>query len=302
MKTSKIILVLIASIILFIFCDNVINYYMMKGINNYYGLNKSPEILLIGHSHLMLATDKKKLEKETGMAVSKYCREGVNVSDRKAMIEHFLNSGISDSLKYVLYGVDLCSFTGNGLSQNSYQLFYPFIDNEYIDKYIKSQTNTTDYWLHKLIKTTRFNNDGLKNSAWRGWCDNWDNFKTNTIDIEKYRRSLEKYGERDIQMNDSLIFQFKETVKMLTDRGVTVILVNTPTLDLLNNYQPDKYTKIINWFKEYANKSNLIYFWDFNPVYSANHTIFSDRIHLNNRGQKLITAELVSRLCQLENN
>lgn len=300
MKRLNILIFIVIALLIFVICDNALNYCMMRGVNNYYGLNKSSELLLIGHSHLMLATDKERLENETGMSVSKYCREGVNVTDRKAMVEHFLNSGYSDSLKYVLYGVDLCTFTGSGLSKNSYQLFYPFIDNEYIDEYLKSQTSQTDYWLHKLIKTTRFNNDGLKNSVWRGWCDNWDNYKTNTINIKTYRQNLLKHGERDIMMNDTLIHQFKETIDMLTERGVKVILVNTPTLDLLNNYQPDKYKRIMNWFTEYADKDSLVYFWDFNPLYSANHSIFSDRIHLNNRGQNLITQELINRLIHLK--
>lgn len=177
---------------------------MMKGIDNYYGLNQPSEILLIGHSHLMLATDKERLEKETGMKVSKYCREGVNVTDKKVMVEHFLGSGNTDSLKYVLYGVDLATFTGTGLSQNSYMLFYPFIDDKHMGPYIKAQANTADYWLHKLVKSTRFNEDGIKNSAGRGCLNNWDNLKIKTIDVEAYRKRLSIGDVRHIQMEHAI--------------------------------------------------------------------------------------------------
>jgi hypothetical protein len=293
---NKLVIILLITVVAFIITDNIINKVMMKGVNNYYGLNQSPQILLIGHSHLMLATDKTKLETGLGMKVSKYCREGVNVTDKKTMVEHFLNSGKADSLKYVLYGVDLATFTGDGLSRNSYKLFYPFIDDMYVNEYVKGNSDITDYWLHKLMKTTRFNDDGLKNSAVRGWLDNWDNFKNNIIDIETYKKQLANGDERSIQMNDMLIRQFKETVNMITDIGVKVILINTPTLDLLNQYEPDKYADIISWYTCFAAENELVEFWDFNPQYSSDHSIFSDRIHLNRHGQQVITGEIINHL------
>lgn len=288
-------------IVLFIVLDNTVNWAMMRGVNNYYGLNQHSEILLIGHSHLMLATDKNRLEKELGMKVSKYCREGVNVSDKRMMVEHFLNSGYADSLKYILYGVDLATFTGDGLSQNSYKLFYPFMDSKYVNEYIKGQTDGVDYWLHKLVKTTRFNDDGLKNSAIRGWLDNWDNFKTNTIDIDTYKIQLANGEERSVKMNELLIGQFIETINMITDRGINVLLVNTPTLDLLNQYEPDKYFEVMNWFYTLASNRELVEFLDFNPKYASDYSIFSDRLHLNNKGQQVITTELINYINNLEN-
>lgn len=276
--------------------DNIIYFAMMKGINNYYGLNSDSKILLIGHSHLMLATDKELMENKLNMKVSKYCREGVNVTDKKMMVEHFLNNGHADSLKYVLYGVDLATFTGEGLSKNSYKLFYPFIDNSFVDDYINRQSSKADYWLHKLIKTTRFNDDGLKNSALRGWIGNWDNFKNNTIDIDWYKKWRDDGNERNITMNDSIISQFEQTIQLLTSHRIKVILVNTPTLDLLNNYEPEKYKRMMEWFTQFADNNTMVEYWDFNPKYAADHSIFSDRLHLNRKGQEVITEELINHL------
>lgn len=290
---KKILTLVIPAIIVFFIIDNIVNCLMMKGVNNYYGLNQSSEILLIGHSHLMLATDKQRLEAETGMKVSKYCREGVNVTDKKMMVEHFLNSGHADSLKYVFYGVDLATFTGSGLSENSYKLFYPFIADKYVDTYITTQASSSDYWVHRLIKSTRFNDDGMKNSALRGWLHNWDNFKNNRIDIETYRKKLANGDERRITMNEILISQFQETVKMLADRNIHVILVNTPTLDLLNQFEPEKYEKMMRWYQTFADGNEYVDFLDFNPKYSSNYSIFSDRLHLNRYGQQIITDEIV---------
>lgn len=301
MKVKKTIIIILFTFLLFFILDNIINAVMMRGINNYYGLSQDSEILLIGHSHLMLATDKKKMEQELGMKVSKYCREGVNVSDKKVMVEHFLNNGHSDSLKFVLYGVDLATFTGEGLSKNSYKLFYPFMDDEYVDSYISEETDKEDYWLHKLIKSTRFNDDGLKNSALRGWFNNWDNFKNNVIDIDGYKLQLANGDERNISMNPQIMTLFKQTIKMITDKGIKVILVNTPTVDLLNQYEHDKYEEIIEWFSNFAENNKMVEFIDYNPKYSSDYSIFSDRLHLNLKGQQIISTELINYIKYLEN-
>ena len=287
---------LLIIILLFFACDFAVERFMKHGVDEMYGLNQYAEILLVGHSHLMLATDKQQMEKDLGVKVSKYTREGVNVSDRKIMIQQFLDSGYGDSLKVVLYGVDLCTFTGEGLSANSYKLFYPFIDDEKIGNYIHQQGGAKDYWLHKLVRTSRYSDDGFKNGAFRGWLHNWSNLKNGTVDIEAYKQRLQNGDERHIQMNQKLISEFKETIEMLTQRGVKVALVNTPTLDLLNNFEPDKYQMMVDWFQTYANEEPLVEYWDFNPEYSSHHELFYDRIHLNVEGQKVISSLITEKV------
>ena len=286
-------------IIIFFACDFVVERVMKHGVDEMYGLNQHADVLLIGHSHLMLATDKQQMEHDLGMKVSKYTREGVNVSDRKMMIQQYLDSGYGDSLKVVLYGVDLCTFTGEGLSANSYKLFYPFMDDAKIGRYIREQGGAQDYWLHKLVRTTRYNDDAMKNGAARGWLHNWSNMKSGVIDIEAYKEQLARGGERHIEMNPELMAEFDETVEMLTSRGVKVALVNTPTLNLLNAYEPDRYQMMVDWFQQYDDSLDLVEYWDFNPEYSHRHELFYDRIHLNVQGQQVISpliAERVERL------
>ena len=97
-------------------------------------------------------------------------------------------------------------------------------------------------------------------------------------------------------MNPELIAEFKETVGMLTERGITVALVNTPTLDLLNDFEPDKYQMMVDWFQAYADEEPLVEYWDFNPEYSSHHELFHDRLHLNAKGQKVISKEITNKL------
>ena len=77
-----------------------------------------------------------------------------------------------------------------------------------------------DYWLHKLVRTTRYNDDAMKNGAARGWLHNWSNMKSGVIDIEAYKQQLTRGGERHIEMNPELIAEFCETIEMLTTRDI----------------------------------------------------------------------------------
>ena len=280
----------------FFVADFAIERVLLHGVNESYGLNQHSDMLIVGHSHIMLATDKVRLEKEIGIKVSKYTREGVNVGDRKIMVKQYLDSPYSDSLKICLYGVDLCTFTGEGLSENSYKLFYPFMDNQDISEYIHQQASSDDYWLHKIVRTNRYNDDGLKNSSITGWLHDWQNRKTGQVDVEAYKKRLAAGDERHIQMNEELIAAFCETVNMLTAKGVKVILVNTPTLDLLNEFEPEKYDMMMSWFTDYAKNNDMIEFWDFNPEFASGYDLMRDRLHVNVNGQQVITSEIIKRL------
>ena len=114
----------------FILIDRIVNEFLEEGLNQYYGIGESNEIALVGHSHLMLGVDKIELGQALKLGVSKYTREGVNVSDRLIMINQLLDN--NPNLKTVIYGVDAWTFTGEGLSENSYKLFYPFMDSDNI--------------------------------------------------------------------------------------------------------------------------------------------------------------------------
>lgn len=289
---KRIIHILIFTVLL-ISIDRGVGILLNHGLNRYFGLNEPSKVLLIGHSHLMLATNKSAFEKGIGKPVSKYCREGVNVEDRYVMIKHFLSSKHSDSLKYVLYGVDQFMFTGAGLSKNSYKLFYPFMDVPVMNNYIKSSATTSyDYWLHKLVHSSRYS-DALINSAIRGWRYDWSNYKSGQLDIKVLQEQIATNKQRKIDLNKELIQTFENTLQLLTQRNISVILVNTPIAMPLNEYEPDSYRHIISYFQEITKKNRLISYWDYNPVYSNNYSLFFDPIHLNPKGQEVITQELI---------
>lgn len=276
----------------FIVADRAIGKVLNTGLDRYFGLNRRSQILLVGHSHLMLSVDKSELERETGLGVSKYCREGVNVTDRYPMVRQYMDSPYSDSLEYVLYGVDQFMFNGSGLSANSYTLFYPFIDTPEMDSYVRSCASPEDYWKHKLLCTTRYS-DALLNSSVRGWLGNWKNFKVGTLDTLALKRQIDSGTQRRICFDGALRADFEKTLSYIESRGVRVVLVNTPVAKMLNESEPEAYARMVSYFRLLAGSSPLVDYLDLNPEFSGRYELFFDPIHLNPEGQKAVTARLV---------
>ena len=290
---------IVIAILTFVILDIGIASVLKLGVDNYFGLNQRADVLLIGHSHLMLSIDKQKMENDLKIKVSKYCREGADVEDKYFMTKQYLDSRYSDSLRVLMYGVDLFTFSPGGLSSNSYMMFYPFMDNKDINQMIRIYSNKVDYWTHKLVKTYRYNESTIKNAAIRGLMDDWSNKKYGQVDIEAYKKLINNHQERHIYMNQKCINRFIETVKMATDRGIRVILVNTPTLDILNSYEPEQFAEICQWYRDFAAKEKLVEYWDYNPEYSNRHELFYDRLHLNTKGQLIINKLITNHLCNI---
>lgn len=286
-------------LIAFILIDQISGRIILNGIQKFYGLKQHSNLLIIGHSHVMLAIDKEDLEKNTGLKVSKYTREGVGVYDRYFMTKQFLDSPYSDSLQTVIYGVDQFSFVNSGLSDNSYKLFYPFMDERTIDKYIKDNAvDDWDYYQHKLFKTTRYS-DPLLNASIRGYQNNYSNYKVGNLNVELLKKQMtsgKSQFNRKIEMDPFLMETFEQTMDMLSERGIRVILLNTPIVDILKKGNLESYEKIINYFSDYASAHENIEYWDFNPEYSSDYSIFYDPIHLNPKGQQIITKEINKKL------
>lgn len=286
------VLIIISLIATFFALDFAVGSFLRHGLDRYFGLDQNSEVLLIGHSHLMLATDKKMLEDSLNITVSKYCREGVDVETRYHMLRHFLSLPDKDSLKVVIYGVDQYMFNPTGLSDNAYKLFYPFMDNDDIDTFIKANADAKDYWTHKTVRSTGYS-DGLINSSLRGWLNNWNNYKIGTINIRPIKEGAKGKQLRSITFDQALKNTFESSVKMLTDKGISVVLLNTPIIKEYNDYEPEKWEEIINYFQKLADSSDLVYYWDLNPEYSDRYDLFFDPIHINHIGQPIITNEII---------
>lgn len=277
----------------FFMIDALLGFILRNGLEKYYGLNDQASMAVIGHSHLMLGVDKTMLEDTLGIKVAKYTREGVNIADRKVMVEHLLNR--SQTIKTVIYGVDAWTFTGEGLSENSHVLFYPFMNDKSIDSLIKSRTTQSEYWLRKLIKSTRYN-EGLIASSIRGHSNKWDNFKLGEVDTKRLRKELEISGFRKINNDQENLKILKKTIEMLKKKQVNVVLFYVPTIDLVNDLEPRRFEETIQIFNQLEQDYDNVVFLNFLEPFSHKHELFYDPIHLNPKGQKVVTNQLIKEL------
>jgi len=292
-KFSKNLKIIIFSVVIFFACDTFLGYFLTKGLEKYYGLNTSSEVALVGHSHLMLGIDKSMLEKGLNKSVAKYTREGVNVSDRKIMVKQLLQH--NPNLKTVIYGMDAWSFTGEGLSDNSYKLFYPFLEDNNVDTYVNNQADFSDYWVHKIIKTSRFN-EGLINSSIRGYLDNWSNLKIGEVDTLQLKKEIALGRYRKIDNSVENVAILKETLAELESHNIEIILLYIPTIDLLNGAEKNKFKESISIIENLSKEFKNVKFISLLEPWSHDHSLFFDQIHLNPKGQKVITEELIKKL------
>ena len=277
---------LIIFTLLFVAADYGVSSFLLNGLHKYFGLNQDAKVALIGHSHLMLGIDKNKFEKEIGQPITKYTSEGVNVADRQLMINYLLKS--NPETQVVIYGVDAWMFTGEGLSENSYKLFLPFMDDSKVGKEINLKAPIEEYWQKKLIRTSRYN-EALINSAIRGQLGNWSNYKFGTVDTSLLRKNVEKANFRRIKSDETNRKIFEKSLELLEDKNIKVLLVYVPTIDFYNNAEPTKFKFERNYFKQIAmNYKNCTYL-EYIENWENKYTYFFDPIHLNPKGQAAFT-------------
>lgn len=271
---------------LFFLADTLIHIFLEIGLHNYYGLKVPSRIALVGHSHLMLGVNKAEFETKLGQKVSKYTSEGVNVSDRKLMIEYLLK--VNPNTRVLIYGVDAWMFTGEGLSKNSYKLFLPFMDDLIVQNNIKSMASPEEFWQKRFIKTTRYTETSI-NSALRGQLGNWSNYKLGYVDTAQLKKNVELGSYRKINSEAENRKIFEETISQLVKKNVKVILVYVPTISFYNHAEPSKFKKELDYFRCIANTSNGIEYLEYLVNWESQFNFFFDPIHLNPEGQTAFT-------------
>ena len=286
--------VLLFIAILFVF-DLIISLVLLKGIERFYGLRSDADVLMIGHSHLMLAVDKGALEEESGLKVAKYTREGVNMADRRVMAQQYFDI-CSEPPETVILSIDPWLFSGEGLSLNSWKLFLPFMDDENVNSYVKSSATKFDYYRYKILRSGRFNAQ-LMNASARGWLKNWDNLKFGVVDTVRYSNEEALRGFRPITFSRELMDDFSATLDFLSSRNTRVLLLNTPVWEPLINAQRAEYNRsmflIDSLAREHCPGAEII---DLVPEFAHRTELFFDPIHMNPEGQRVVTEALAERI------
>jgi hypothetical protein len=283
---------------LFALCDRVFGWFLLAGLERYYGMDKPAVVLLTGHSHTVLGVDKAKLERALAVPVAKFAVEGANTADRFQMIRYYLKRQPA-SVRAVVYDVDAHTFTSSGLSSSSYTLLYPFIDDPDIGAYILQNCgNKKDYWLRRVLWSARFNELTLS-LAFRGHLGRWSNLKLTKVNAARLQEEVNRGRFRKIGFGPDSIRVFRETASMVTEKGVLFCSAYIPTIDILNKAEPAQFARAMEIFTDIERGMPGVRFLDYNAVLQNRHELFFDAIHLNRDGQAELTGLLVRDLGKL---
>ncbi|WP_010520646.1 hypothetical protein [Aquimarina agarivorans] len=297
MSKKKFIYIIVGFLSAFFLGDYVVGAILSGGLDKYYGLNSNAELAIVGHSHLMLGIDKQKIEQELNIGVAKYTREGVNLDERKIMIDQLLEA--NKNIKTIIIGVDAWSFTDEGLSANSYKLFFPFMEYHSINDYLKEESDWQEYVTKKMVRTSRYN-ELLLGGALRGYLGNWSNLKNGKVDVPNLKEQIKSGVYRKITINNSKVNTINKILNTLEKNKIKVILLNVPTIDIMIDAQKEKATEVFGELNKVAKKYKNTTFLNLQEPWSHKYDLFYDGIHLNPEGQKVITAEIVTYLNRMD--
>lgn len=280
---------------LFLIGDFALFKVLKTGLDLYYGMDKPAGILCIGNSHTVSGIDAERIEREMGMPVTKYATSGINTFDRFWMLGQFIET--HPSVKVVVYDVDPRMFWSEDLSTASYTLLLPYIDDPVIHQYIKQEAGWQEYYTNYLLRTTRFQDHTIV-QALRGHLGRVDVDQKSRLQVENFHSYLQKenHWSRKIRINPESLKIFQNSISYLTAKGIKVVLIFIPLIDLVNKIDPENQKKTIQIFKEQADKNQNIYFLDYNGYYQYHHSLFYDPWHLNKDGKNLVTGRLIADL------
>lgn len=279
---------------MFLSADFALSRFLSRGLERGYGIDEAAEVLCVGHSHTALGIDGSGLSQRLGLRVAKFALPGANAADRSSMIRHYLERQPSN-VKLIVYDVDAHTFTGQGLSLNSYSLFYPFMDSRSVRDYVRSAAPLSAYWMRRLVRLSRFDLNSC-NASVRGWLRLDGNFKRGTVDLARLRQEIERGENRPISFDQECIDYVEQTLDLVASAGIHCVLLYIPTIDVFNQADPQGYDKAIALLKSYADRYETVTFLDYNVLFAHRHELFYDPIHLNSQGRAVVTQQLAQDL------
>ncbi len=282
---------------IFLAGDRLFSSLLARGIERCYGMDEPAEVLCIGHSHTALGIDGPGLSDHLGLRVAKFALNGANAADRLTMIKHSWETGHSN-VKLIVYDVDAHTFTGQGLSLNSYALFYPFMDSPSAQAYVRQAAPFWEYWMRRIVRLTRFDLDSCNASA-KGWLRVDGNFKRGTVDLARLKSNIERGEIRPISFDPECIDYVEQTLDFIASKGIRCVLLYIPTVDVLNQVEPENYDKAIAMLRSYADRYDTVTFLDYNQLFAHRHELFYDPIHLNSEGRAVVTKQLAKDLATI---
>lgn len=289
---------MLLGLVVFFVADRGLDAVLMRGLDRYFGLETPDTILLVGHSHVVLGIDRVRLERDLGTPVSKYARAGAQLEDRILMARHY-GTLHPDGPRAIVFGVDGHMFSPRGLSSNAHRLFYPHMGDEIVNAYLRDHAlSWQEYVTRQVVHLARYN-DVLLNVARRGLSGDWSSGVGGRFDPERLAREAELGETRPIAIDPVQVAQFDAFLAEADAKGWPVILTFVPTTEAWNALEPDKFSEVLTLLKGFADTYESVQFLDLRDPWSSQYDLFADPIHLNAKGQRLVTEDLATRLAPL---
>lgn len=276
-------------LVFFFAIDYAISQVLLKGLNRYFGLHSQSDMFINGSSMAMAGFDKTNLERSLHKKISFYTRTGVSLQDRSAMLHHYFDASTAQT-DIAVFEVNPMLFSKKFTAANVYMLFLPFIDEPSMSDFVKSNTDTQEFWVRKLIRCSRYNNDMIA-LAIKGYTGNYENQKNLVLDLNALQGLKNEANSVAVELDPQKIELFKAAVDLMKKHCRKVILVNMPVFSTkLQTFKANEYQQYISVVQGVASGSNKTYFLDLSqPDIIDNAGYFSDPLHLNASGQVEVT-------------
>jgi hypothetical protein len=267
--------------------DFALDRLLYAGLQRYFGMRGEATVLCVGHSRTVLGIDRAGLQRLSGLPTAKFAVNGANGTDREAMIRFFLAR--HPEVKVVVYDVEASSFTSRELSSNSYRLFFPFLDQPDMRRYLAREApSPSEVWVRRIVRTARYD----ETTFWlavRGWRADDRNLKAGQIDMGRERERIAQGKARPVRIEPAARDAFLRTVRFVRGRGVRLLLVDMPTADVLNAVDAGAREAVRQTFRDLAASDPGIVYLDLSREYETRHELFYDAIHVNAAGQRVVT-------------
>jgi len=279
---------------LFFLLDFLISLILLTGLNKYYGIYQKPEVLINGSSMTMSGFSRTDMEQITKKKIACYSHEGVSVVERFAMIDYFFRI-CPQGVNTVIYEVNPLMFSSTKTADNVYTIFYPYLDNRLIDRFVKDRASNKEYYTNKIIRTKRFESRIIGDII-SGYLGKYNNIKTNTLDTLAILQFIDLNGHIDVMMKQSSIEVFENTMDEIRAHNSVILLIMMPMYYLkYQTFNEEGYNKLCKYFEDYCLSASDTKFLDMNQdsiIYQAGY--FSDPLHLNAYGQSYVTQKVSS--------
>lgn len=275
-------------LILLVVLDRISGAVLEYGIYKHFDLHSNVDYLVLGSSPATLDLSKALLEKRTGKKFAFYTQLGVTTEDRLIMLKHFLSINKS-KLKGVIYELTPHIFTCKGLSENSNQLLFPYMNDKVIRDYLKIKCQSKlEYYERVIFSTSRFNEMTL-NFAVRGIINDRTNLKFGIVDTIGLQKEIKANNFWKITMDTDCINTFRNTVYFLKQRQLNGTFVFFPVVHILTTAEPEKIKSVEQRVQEIVKINSGNQLLNYTILFKDSTNLFFDHLHLNVDGQKEFT-------------